>query len=435
MTARRDTLTESSENLGLSARIKEAWRLWDYQPDDLAKGDANLGVTAIADATTNFNCKWIDRNPTAAYIHIPFCQHRCGYCNFAVVANRGDLMEQYLDALEKELALLKRPRSVETIFIGGGTPTQLPAALLQRLFELIKYWLPSAVGAEFTIEANPADIDEQLCKTLLRGGINRVSLGIQSFDDQKLIELDRYHTGRQSLEAIKQCQTHFQNVSVDLIFGAPNETLATWKSDLETAIQCGVKHVSTYALTIEKGTKFWSLNNRSELKTPGENAEAVMFETAINVLQANSFEHYEISSFAKPDFQCRHNHKYWSGDTWLAFGAGAARMLGRVRSTNHASTSRYLQMLASGVTPIALREELLHSEWTIDRFVFGMRRRTGVDMKELELLADRDSFVKIESETLKAVNNGWMEQVDSVVRLTDAGLMISDALWPLFYRQ
>jgi oxygen-independent coproporphyrinogen III oxidase len=275
----------------------------------------------------------------SAYIHVPFCARRCGYCNFTLVAGRDDLIDPYLAALARELACLDTPRPVETLFLGGGTPTQLKGAALDRLLDLALKWHPLRPGHEFSVEANPEDLDAQTVESLGRHGVTRISLGAQSFDEQKLCALERQHSAtdiRRSVELIRSARI---NVSLDLIFSAPGETLDGWKSDLVAAIELRPDHVSTYGLTFERGARFWNRLQQGQIRSLTEELERAMYETAIDRLTTAGFEHYEVSNFAQQGKRCRHNEAYWLGEEYYAAGPGAARHLNGIRSINHRSTT------------------------------------------------------------------------------------------------
>jgi oxygen-independent coproporphyrinogen-3 oxidase len=287
----------------------------------------------------------------SAYIHVPFCARRCGYCNFTLVAGRDDLVEPYLEALARELSWLEAPRPVKTLFFGGGTPTHLAGEQLRRLLALVLEWHPLKGNHEFSVEANPEDLNRQTVEKLAEHGVTRVSLGAQSFDARKLATLERQHSGadiRRSVELVRQ---HGMDVSLDLIFAAPGETLAEWKRDLAAAIELAPDHVSTYGLTFERGARFWNRLLRGELHSADEELDRAMYQTAMDDLAAAGFEHYEVSNFAKQGKRCRHNETYWLGDEYYAAGPGASRYLNGVRSTNHRSTTAYLNRLSAGRSP------------------------------------------------------------------------------------
>jgi len=227
--------------------------------------------------------------PRSAYIHIPFCVHRCGYCNFSVLAGRRDLVEPLLEALAVELSWLGKPYEVDTLYFGGGTPTFLQPAQLQSLAEKVLAWHPLAPGYEWTVEANPADLDPRRIDTLARLGVNRLSLGGQSFHDEKLKRLERDHRAAQIGQAIRWAQQAGMQVSLDLIFAVPGETLDVWESDLEQALGLQPRHISTYGLTFERGTTYWGRLQRGELIEAPEPLQRDMYLLAIDRLEAAGF--------------------------------------------------------------------------------------------------------------------------------------------------
>lgn len=372
--------------------------------------------------------------PRSAYIHVPFCRHRCGYCNFTLVAGRDDLIEAYLEAVERELSWLGEPRPVRTLFLGGGTPTHLPPADLDRLLTIARRWFLLEAGGEFSVEANPIDIDAARVEALARHGVSRISLGAQSFQPAKLRLLERDHSPEQIAAAVELCKPAIGSVSLDLIFGAPGETLDAWNDDLRQALALGPNHVSTYGLTFERGTSFWSRLQRGDLGRTDEEVERQMYESAIDALTAAGFEHYEVSNFARPGHRSRHNETYWTGGEFYAAGPGAARFLDGRREINHRSTTTYLQRVLSGKSPVAESEQLEPEDAARERLVFGMRRLQGVDCEAFE----RETGYSVQtlggSALVEYQRHGLMELKDGSLRLTRKGLLVSDALWPAFLR-
>jgi oxygen-independent coproporphyrinogen-3 oxidase len=370
-----------------------------------------------------------DADARAAYIHVPFCARRCGYCSFTLVAGRDDLIEPYLEALARELSLLQTPREVDTLYIGGGTPTHLKGPTLARLLALVLSWHPPAVGHEFTVEANPGDLDDRTVAILADHGVTRVSLGAQSFDAKKLRALERDHTGADIRRSVDLVRSRSMAVSLDLIFAAPLETLGVWNSDLETAISLAPDHLSTYGLTYERGATFWSRRQRGDLAAADEELERAMYETAIDRLTEAGFEHYEVSNFARPGNRCRHNEAYWLGDSYFAAGPGAARYLDGSRSMNHRSTAAYIRRILAGHSAIAENERLAPRDRACELLVFALRRTEGVDRAWFRQRADMelDSLAGPIIEPL--VDKKLMVDEVSHVRLTRAGLLISDAIF------
>lgn len=363
---------------------------------------------------------------------MPFCRRRCGYCNFAVVAGRDDLAPAYLRALATELSQLATPRPVETLYLGGGTPTRLAPPQLEELLTLAREWFPALEGArpEFTVEANPGDLSRDAVRLLADHGVTRLSLGVQSLDAAKLRLLERDHTPDDVQRVVQAAQDAGLHVAIDLIFAAPGETLSDWDADLDAALELGPTHASTYGLTYEKGTTFWSRRSRGDLVELGDELQRSMYELAIERLAAAGLEHYEVSNFAGPGRRSRHNEAYWTGREWFAAGPGAARYVDGVRETNHRSTTTWMRRLEAGESPVAEREELSSEEKARERLVFGLRRLEGVQ---------REGFAAETGYTIETLAGAAIERFVSLgllssdelgVRLTRDGLLVSDAMWP-----
>ncbi len=370
------------------------------------------------------------RQPRAAYIHVPFCRHHCGYCNFTLVAGRDDLIADYLRAIEIELAGLGDPREVDTLYFGGGTPTHLSPVQFRELAASVLKWHPLASGYEWTVEANPADIDRPMIDTLSELGVTRLSLGSQSFRTEKLRLLERDHEAADIRRSVELAREAGMQVSLDLIFAAPGETLADWRSDLEMAISLAPDHVSTYGLTFEQGTPFWNRKSRGALQEADEELQRDMYAMAIDDLNAAGFEHYEISNFARPGRRSRHNQVYWSGDGYYAAGPGAARYVDGVRETNIRSTTAYLKAVLDGKSPVAEREQLAPEAAAREFLVFSLRRIEGLSRSAFR---KRTNFVLdtlISAPLKKFVGLGLLSDDGERVQLTREGLFVSDAMWP-----
>lgn len=366
--------------------------------------------------------------PRALYIHVPFCARRCGYCNFTLVADRLDLVDRYLTAVERELSLLGGPHELDTLFFGGGTPSQLPPAALRQLFAILGDQFRLAPGAEVSFEINPADFDAGLADLLLELGVTRVSLGAQSFDDRKLALLERDHRAADVLRSAELAR-QFPTWSLDLIFAAPGETLADWQADLQAALQLAPPHLSTYGLTIEPGTTFFGRRARGTLLPAPEEAERSMYEAAIDRLTAAGYEHYEVSNFARPGQRCRHNENYWLGGQYFAAGPGAASHVAGRRAMNHRSTFTYLDRVVAGQSAVVEAEELPPDERARERLVFGLRRLEGVDRREFAAATGFDLDVLAGLALPRFVSQGLLADDGRRVRLTRAGLLVSDSLW------
>jgi oxygen-independent coproporphyrinogen-3 oxidase len=367
--------------------------------------------------------------PLAAYLHVPFCYQRCGYCNFSLLAGREDLHARYVDAVLTELSWLEKPQQVETIFLGGGTPSILTPSLMERLLIGIKTWLPIHGVSEWSIEANPRDITPSNLTLWRDFGINRVSIGGQSFQARKLRVLERDHTPEDLVRSIEVAALHMPRVSLDLIFAAPQETLQEWRSDLQQSLDCGIGHLSTYGLTFEKGSRFYGQLQRHQITKADELLELDMYNMAIDTLGAGGIEHYEISNFAAKGQECQHNQAYWNSDRWWGFGPSAASYLGDTRSVNHRGTLQYLRRIETNRSPINEQDQLTQDQQCRERFVFGMRQRKGVDWQQLQMGFPKATLQAIEKILVRHIASGWIEPMGSSVRLTRAGLVISDGLW------
>lgn len=366
--------------------------------------------------------------PQAAYIHVPFCAHRCGYCDFTLVARRDDLVDAYLDALEKDLQSLREPRPVRTLFLGGGTPTHLPAPALRRLLQMLRHWFPLTDEYEFSCEANPAGFTEEKMSALADARVNRISLGAQSFDQRILQTLERDHNAAQIESVVGSLNQYCANVGIDLIFGVPGQSLSLWQETLQRAIDLKVQHVSTYGLTFEKGTAFWTRRSHGDIRSIPEETERDMYALAMDALPTAGFEQYELSNFAKSGYQCRHNGVYWAGDPYYGFGPGAARYLNGRRETNHRSVTTWIKRLLAGASAIATSEELPPEDRARELLVLGLRRVRGVNRAQFrhqsgfdldQLLGDRLAIYRREN---------LIEDTGDTLCLTRAGRFVADAI-------
>lgn len=366
----------------------------------------------------------------AAYIHVPFCRYRCGYCDFAIVADRDDLIGSYLQAIAAELRWLGEPREVDTLYFGGGTPSHLEAASLDALCDLVLKWHPLAAGYEWTVEANPESLTADRVQVLADWGVTRLSLGVQSLDDAKLRSLERNHHRADVVRSMELAQAAGMQVSIDLMFAAPGETLEGWHGDLEAAISLRPDHISTYGLTWEPGAAFTVKRNKGLLKPLDEELERTMYGDAIERLAAAGFEHYEVSNFARPGRRSRHNEVYWAGREYFAAGPGAARYVAGVRSTNHRSTTTYLKRVLAGESPVAEQEELPPVERARELLVLGLRRLEGVDRGAFAATTGFAIDELAGANIAKFVKLGLLSDDGSRVKLTREGLFVSDGLWP-----
>ncbi|TWT56009.1 radical SAM family heme chaperone HemW [Allorhodopirellula solitaria] len=391
--------------------------------------------------------------PKSLYLHVPFCRHRCGYCNFSVLAGRDDLQDRFLDAVERELSELQgrrgelgedrgeardgrsrrstmtmtmAPIELDTLYLGGGTPTQLTPPRLRRLFHILSERVSLAEDAEFTCEANPEDLTTETLTGLVEGGVNRLSLGVQSFDDAKLETLQRSHSGEEAVTAIRRAGESIGNISIDLIFAAPGETSPAWQRDLDTACELPIEHISTYSLTYEKGTEFWSRRRQGTLQPVSEDTDIEMYHASRQTLTAAGFQQYEISSFAKQGARSRHNSVYWNGHGWYAVGPSAARFVDGWRDVNHRSPTTYLKQVLAQGSAVAERERIELDQHAREIAAFGIRQIDGIDLQEINRRVGYDFAATIDEVVDRFVKTDTLIRCGHHIRLTEQGLLFAD---------
>jgi oxygen-independent coproporphyrinogen-3 oxidase len=367
--------------------------------------------------------------PRHAYVHVPFCRHRCGYCDFTLVAGRDDLIERYFAALAIELQRLREPLDLATLYLGGGTPSHLGPEGLRRLFGILRERLRPAADAEVTLEANPLDVTAEFVRACRDLGVTRVSLGGQSLDAATLQSLDRDHAPDDVRAAVARLLDAGLVVSLDIMTAAPGQTLAAVDADLAAATSLGVQHVSVYCLTWEPGTAFEVQRRKGLVHQADESIERAMFELAIDRLSAAGYEHYEVSNFARPGFRCRHNEAYWDCRPWEAFGPGAARFDGRTRTTNHRSTTAWINKTLAGEDATGDVDAMTDEQASRERIVVGLRRREGLDRTAFRSASGFDLDSLAGPAIARWVAQGLATDDGVRVGLSRAGLLVSDALW------
>lgn len=325
---------------------------------------------------------------TSAYIHIPFCSHICYYCDFNKVFIEGQPVDEYVDLLIQEMALVSQRDQIEpidTLYIGGGTPSTLSVIQMSRLLEGIHRYLPIKDQAEFTIELNPDDGSIEKLKTLKDHGVNRISMGVQSFNDELLKAIGRKHRSETVYRTIDTARhAGFDNISIDLIFRLPKQTIADFQDSLSQAISLDLPHYSIYSLILEQKTVFYNLMRLGKLPLPSQDEEADMFQLAMDIMESQGRKHYEISNYALPGYESQHNLHYWNADEYYGFGAGAHGYVKGKRYQNFGPIQHYLEPLRQDRLPI-LQSEALSRQALIEEFMFlGLRKMTGVSFQEFE---------------------------------------------------
>jgi len=355
------------------------------------------------------------------YVHIPFCSGKCAYCDFTSYPGRTADIPRYLAALEAEAALVPEHRAPETLYVGGGTPSELGAGQIDELFARLRRAYPDSRFSEITFEANPESLDKDKLKALRRAGVTRLSVGLQSLDGKVLEAAGRRHTARDSGRAFGLARVSGDwSVSVDLICGLPGQSAAVFRADLDRVLALGPDHLSLYCLDLHEGTAL----ARSGF-IPDEDLGRELFEEAIGRVTAAGLAHYEISNFAKPGHEPRHNLNYWSGGEYVGLGCGAASHLGGVRSRNAGDLDAYLGLVDRGLRPTAESEQLEGKDKLGERIFLGLRRVAGLELDPIMAAEFRSEWLALERRGLVTRHGGR-------ARLTREGLFLANEVFAEF---
>ena len=365
--------------------------------------------------------------PTSAYVHIPFCTQICYYCDFSKVFIKNQPVDSYLEHLIEEYDSYDI-KKLRTLYIGGGTPTALSARQLAFLLEKLTDKLDLSYLEELTIEANPGDLDQEKIAVLKDSPVNRVSLGVQTFNDRMLKQIGRSHLEKDIYENIANLKkAGFDNISIDLIYALPKQTMEDVKTNVAKAIALDIPHMSLYSLILENHTVFMNRMRRGKLPLPKEDLEAEMFEYIIAELGKAGFEHYEISNFSKPGFESRHNLMYWDNAEYYGIGAGASGYVDGVRYKNHGPIRHYLEAVKAGDARV--QEEVLTLNEKMEEEMFlGLRKKSGVSKKRFEEkfgLSFEDQYGAVVSELTE---QGLLVPDRDIVRMTKQGLFLGDTV-------
>lgn len=364
------------------------------------------------------------------YLHIPFCKTRCIYCDF-YSTTRSEWTDRYVEALCTELTRRKdylQGEPVHTIYMGGGTPSQLSEEHFRKLFHTLQQVYGLEQCHEITLEANPDDLTEEYTAMLKTLPFNRISMGIQTFHEDTLRLLHRRHTGAQAIRAVELCRkAGFQNISIDLIYGLPGENDFRWNQDLQQAIQLQVEHISAYHLTYEEGTPLYDMLHQHSVQEVDEESSLRFFTSLMDTLKDAGYEHYEISNFCKPGFHSRHNTAYWQGIAYLGCGPSAHSFNGSSRQWNKASLSAYINGIEQDTCIYETEQLDVYTRYN-ECVMTGLRTQKGISLKQLHdtfgmqlkdyCLRNADSYLK----------NGQLEIHNEYLRLTRAGIFISDGI-------
>ncbi|HEY3297988.1 MAG TPA: radical SAM family heme chaperone HemW [Armatimonadota bacterium] len=375
------------------------------------------------------------------YVHIPFCVSKCLYCDFTSYPGKDHLIGEYVEALKSEIRLYasRFPGThISTVYFGGGTPNVLKPEQLGEILDELKGSFEFDAGAEISTEANPgisggADEGVYPFRLLRDSGFNRLSLGIQSFNDDELRLLGRAHNSAQAVQGFRSArESGFDNISIDLMYGIPVQSLDSWRKTLDDALALDSEHISLYSLTVEEGTPFSAMQGAGKLELPGDDLEADMYEEAILRLTAGGYTHYEISNFAKPGRECRHNMTYWRNEGYFGFGAGAVSYLDGVRTANISQIEEYIEKVKSGETPAASSESLAARESMGETMFLGLRTMKGIDCRVFENRYGISPDGVFGTKLAAMVSRGLVERTHGFIRLTERGLMLANEVFAEF---
>ena len=372
----------------------------------------------------------------ALYVHVPFCAKHCAYCDFNTYTEKAQsaLVVETVEAISEDIVQTaqvldseQRVRPVQSVFFGGGTPTFLSGAQLTRLLNTLREQFNVSQGAEITSEANPTSSDSEKFEQMRSAGFNRLSIGVQAFDDTILKALDRFHTAGEAQAAFLQARAAgFENISLDLMFGLPKQTRTLLEATLDCALALEPEHISLYALTLEPGTRFERLYAGGKLELPDEDDEIRMYERSIERLTAEGYEHYEVSNFARAGRRSRHNQTYWQNEEYLGFGPGAVSYLKGRRWKRERLPKRYAEKVRMGAD-LSVESECLERDGTLgETFMLGLRMREGMLLSRIRErfgVEPRTHFGEVFAD-LKA--KGWLEEEGDTIRLTHQGLLLAN---------
>lgn len=364
------------------------------------------------------------------YIHVPFCAKRCLYCDF-FSNTEMKYKEPYVTALIRELEIRKDyigNEPLETIYFGGGTPSQLQATDFERIFDAIQRLFDTSGCKEVTLEANPDDMTPEYVDGLRRFPFNRISMGVQSFKAEDLRFLNRRHDREQALRAVELCKENdLANISIDLIYGLPGQTLKEWESNLDMAIRLDIPHISAYHLIYEEGTALYKLKEAGKISPVEEEVSVSLFTSLIDRLTANGYLHYEISNFARPGMISRHNSSYWTGKKYLGAGPSAHSYNGESRQWNVSSLPTYIRGIENGSPEVEVEELDINTRYN-DFIITGLRTMWGVNLTEIQGQFGNDKLIYCQKQATPYLKQGLLIEKDATLTLSRNGIFISDSI-------
>ncbi|MBI4687884.1 MAG: radical SAM family heme chaperone HemW [Nitrospirae bacterium] len=367
------------------------------------------------------------------YVHIPFCLKRCAYCDFVSSIYNPEKETAYIEALKNEIQSLKISSPLISLYIGGGTPTALSTDSLSDLIAHIFKNIQFVKDAEATIEANPGTLDKKKLEIVRHAGINRVSLGVQSFNDNELASLGRLHTSKEAKDAVYLIKgAGFENFGIDLIYGVPSQDSRSWEETLNTAVSLKPKHISSYELTLEDDTLLYEYVKNGKMKLPSEEEIINMYNYAIDYLKAEGFIHYEISNFAMPGYSCRHNLNYWDRGEYYGAGVGAVSFIKGKRFRNTPDIKDYINTVRNGDSPVVEAEDITEDKALVEAIFLGLRKAEGINLEYFSKTYKKDILGLYSKEINELLNEGLIVIEGNKLKLTRKGLLLSNEVFTMF---
>lgn len=364
------------------------------------------------------------------YLHIPFCDTKCIYCDFYSITNHSRKAE-FLSAIKKEIINYSErlsDRNFDTIFFGGGTPSLLSYDDFNGIFDTLNKYYQISDEAEISIECNPGTLDKQKLIEFKILPINRLSFGVQSFNDEELKYLTRIHSSNEAIDAVKQAQdSGFSNINIDLIFALPNQSMDSWKYNLNKAIELNTQHISAYSLIFEEGTPLFTMRQSGKAKAADIELEHQMYEYTMEFLAANGFVQYEISNYSKPGYECRHNLKYWTLEEYIAFGPSASSYIGNQRWTNVKNIGKYIELVESGKPAHDFSETIDKDTSITENIMLGLRSR-GINFDDFRSRYNIDFKKRYSAPIDMLIKNGFAELSSGNFHLTRKGYSVCDEI-------
>lgn len=372
--------------------------------------------------------------PKAVYIHIPFCEQICHYCDFNKVFLKGQPVDEYVSASEKEMKTTVSMfpfHHIETVYIGGGTPTALSAKQLEKLLAAINNTF--SPRDEITIEVNPGNVSDDKLAVLKDAGVNRLSIGVQAFQEGLLQKIGRDHSEKDIYETINRVRSFgFENISIDLMFGLPGQTVAMFEETLSKALELEVPHFSAYSLKVEEKTIFHQLQRKGKLLLPTEDDEVTMYNALIDTLTVNGYNHYEISNFSKPTYESKHNLTYWNNEEYYGIGAGAHGYVYGKRHANVGPIKKYIALINESGRSISEAHLVTDNEKIEEEMFLGLRKLEGVSIEQFKKRYQKSPYDIFGKELEKLIKQGLIKEVNEHISLTRKGIFVANEIFEKF---